>query len=146
MDSRVPSHSLPPRQCNFYAFVRTSSFSAGGTNGGQKAFNGRRPALKAALCFRELSVLCLIRTPGEVWASKCNQAVFPCSTLPPVGLRIDSFRKAWAIIMPSKDPMSPAALRLKQSWQGLVSEVSLCQNSHTQSLFSTASLLGFPST
>lgn len=51
--SKVPSHSLPHKQFNFYAFLRTFSLSAGVTNGVQKAFNGLPPALKAALCSTE---------------------------------------------------------------------------------------------
>lgn len=46
--SKVPSCSLHHRQFNFYVLRRTFSFSAGVTNGIQKAFNGLPPALKAA--------------------------------------------------------------------------------------------------
>lgn len=66
--SKVPSCSLHHRQFNFYVLRRTFSFSAGVTNGIQKAFNGLPPALKAAPT-KYRTVFNLIRIPTEVEAS-----------------------------------------------------------------------------
>lgn len=69
--SQVPSHPLPQRQFNFYAFMRTFSLSAGVTNGVQKAFNGLPPALQAVLCSAE---------PYSTWLEPPRRSRLPNAT------------------------------------------------------------------
>lgn len=91
--SKAPSCSLHHRQFNFYALRRTFSFSAGVTNGIQKAFNGLPPALNAAPCSPELY---------STWLElplRCRLQVRLGFTfvwhLSTQGLRFDNFTKQW---------------------------------------------------